>query len=139
MQRKPELQHVKSWFRCHWLSFPLSVALLRCYKLYFCIGSAGGDAAVPHFVSEEEGEGLPERLAEAGAHESVDNRVDRGVGIGHAVSPRLDLVCCVVGLEVGVERLEQDKDLNWTPANGEEDDNDHYHFGNLTPNRDSSL
>lgn len=90
-------------------------------------------------MSEEEGEGLPERLAEASAHKTVDNRVDRRVGIGHAVSPCLDLICCVVGLEVGVERLEQDKDLNGTPANGEEDNNDHYHFGNLTPNGDSSL
>ncbi len=128
-----------SWLRYHLLSFPLSVALLRCYELYLCIGRAGGDTAVSHFVSEEEGKGLPEGLAEAGAHKTVDNRVDRGVGIGHAVGPCLDLICCVVGFEVGIERLEQDKDLNGTPADGEESNNDHYHFGNLTPNGDRSL
>lgn len=130
------------WLRCaeNVLNlFSLSVALFSCYKLHFCIGRARGHAAVPHFVSEEEREGLPERLAEAGPHKTIDNGVDRRVGVGHAVSPRLDLIGCIVRLEVWIERLEEDKDLNGTPADGEEDNNDHYHFGNLTPNGDGSL
>lgn len=133
------LQQPDSWHEFTVFSFPLSVAFLCRYEFDFCIGRAGGHAAVPHFVSEEEGKGLPERLAEAGAHKTVDNGVDRGVGIGHAVGPRFDLICCVVGLEVGIERLEQDKDLNGTPADGEEDNDDHYHFGNLAPDGDGSL
>lgn len=90
-------------------------------------------------MSEEEWKGLPERFAEACTHETVDNGVDGGVGVGHAVGPRLDLICCVVRLEVWIERLEEDKDLNGTPADGEEDHYDHHHFGNLTPNGDGSL
>ena len=69
---------------------------------------------------EQEGEGLLEGLAEAGSHEPVHNGIDGGVGIRHAVGPCLYLVGCVVGFEVRVERLEEDKDLDGTPADSEE-------------------
>lgn len=90
-------------------------------------------------MSEEGGECLLEGLAEASPHESIHNRVDRGVGVRHTVGPSLDLVCGIIDFKVGVEGLEEGKDLNGTPANGEQHHDDDHHFGNLTPDGNGSL
>lgn len=76
---------------------------------------------------KQERERFPEGLLKTGSHEAINDGVDRGVGVRHAVGPRLDLVRCIVWLVVWMERLEQDKDLDWTPADGkqENDDDDH--------------
>lgn len=72
-------------------------------------------------------EGFPEGLLKGGSHESINDGVDRRVGVRHAVGPRLDLVCGIVGLVVWRERLKENKDLDGTPADGEEqDDYDHH-------------
>ena len=88
---------------------------------------------------EQKREGFPEGLLECGSHETVNDGVDRRVGVGHAVSPRLDLVCGVGGPEVGIERLEEDEDLDGTPANGKEEDDYYDHLGDFAPDTDSSL
>ena len=88
---------------------------------------------------EEEREGLPEGLPEASAHEAVNERVDRGVGVRHAVGPRLDLVGGIVGLVVRVKRLEKHKELDGTPADGEEEDDDHHHLGDFASYGDGPL
>lgn len=90
-------------------------------------------------MSEEEGECFPEGLSEAGTHKAIHDGVDRRVGIRHAVGPGLDLIRGIIDLKVGVERLKEDKDLNGTPADGEEHHDDHHHFGNLTPDGNGSL
>lgn len=90
-------------------------------------------------MSEEEGESLFEGLSETGTHEAIHDGVNRRVGIRHAVGPRLDLICGIINLKVGVERLKEDKDLNWTPADGEEHHDDYHHFGYLTPDGNGSL
>jgi hypothetical protein len=41
--------------------------------------------------AEDRGEGIFKGLSEVVAHESVDQRVDRRVGVGHAVGPDLHL------------------------------------------------
>lgn len=88
---------------------------------------------------EQKREGFPEGLFESGSHETVNYRVDRRVGVRHTVGPRLDLVCRIVGLVVRIERLEEDEDLDGTPANGEEEDDYYHHLGDFSPNTDSSL
>lgn len=90
-------------------------------------------------MSEEEGESLPEGFSEAGTHEAIHDGVDGRVGIRHAVGPRLDLICGIIDLKVRVERLKEDKDLDGTPADGEEHHDDYHHFGNLTPDGNGSL
>lgn len=90
-------------------------------------------------MSEEEGEGLPEGLSEAGTHEAIHDGVDRRVGVRHAVCPRLDLICGIINLKVRVERLKEDKDLNRTPADGKEHHDDYHHFGYLAPDGNGSL
>lgn len=120
-------------------SFPFCVALVCCNKFDFCICCTGSYTAVPHCLSEEKGESLSEGLSKAGTHKAIHNGVDRWVGIWHAVGPCLDLICGIIDLKVGVERLKEDKDLNWTPADGEEHHNDYDHFGNLTSDGNGSL
>lgn len=88
---------------------------------------------------EQEGEGFSEGFLEAGSHETVDYGVDRGVGVGHAVGPCLDFVRGVVGPVVWVERLEEDKYLDGTPADGEEEDDHYHHLGDFAPDADCSL
>lgn len=88
---------------------------------------------------EEEGKGLPEGLLKTGPHEAINDGVDRGVGVGHAVGPRLDLVRGVVGLILGVEGLKEDKELDGTPAHSEQEDDHHYHLGHLAPYAYGSL
>lgn len=88
---------------------------------------------------EQKWEGFPEGLLESSSHETINYGVDRRVGIGHAVGPRLDLVCGVVGPVVWIERLEEGKDLDGTPADGEEEDDYHHHLGHFAPDADSSL
>lgn len=52
---------------------------------------------------EQKWEGFPERLLEGCSHETINYGVDRRVGVGHTVGPRLDLVCGVVGPVVRIE------------------------------------
>ena len=80
---------------------------------------------------EQEGKGFPERLLKTGSHETINNGVDRGVGVRHAVGPRLDLVRGVVWLIVWIERLKEGEDLDGSPADGEEEDNDYHHLGDF--------
>lgn len=120
-------------------SFSFCIALVCCNKFDFCICCTGDYAAVPHRMLEEEGESLLEGLSEAGTHKAIHDGVDRRVGIRHAVGPCLDLICGIINLKVRVERLKEDKDLNWTPADCEEHYDDYHHFGNLTPDGNSSL
>lgn len=77
---------------------------------------------------EEKREGFPEGLLEGGSHETINDRVDGGVGVGHAVGPRFDLVCGVVGLVAWMERLKEHEDLDGTPADGKEQDDHHHHL-----------
>lgn len=88
---------------------------------------------------EQKWERFPEGLLKGGPHEAVNYGVDRRVGIGHAVGPRLDLVCGVVGTVVWIERLEEDEDLDGTPADGEQEDDDHHHPRDFASDADSSL
>lgn len=88
---------------------------------------------------EEKREGFPEGLLEGGTHESINNWVDRGVGVGHAVGPRFDLVRGVVGLVVWIERLKEHEDLDGSPADGEKQDNHHHHLRDFAPDSDGSL
>ena len=88
---------------------------------------------------EQEWERLLEGLAEAGSHEAVDYRVDRRVGVGHAVGPGLDLVGGVVGPVVRREGLKEDEELNGTPAHCEEKHNHHHHLGDFPPDADGPL
>lgn len=88
---------------------------------------------------EQEGERFPEGLLKAGSHETIYDGVDGGVGVGHAVGPRLDLVRGVVGLVVWIERLEKDEDLDGTPADGEEEDDHYHHLGDFAPYADCSF
>lgn len=90
-------------------------------------------------MPEEEGEGLSEGLSKAGTHKAIHDGVDRRVGIRHAVGPCLDLICGIINLKVGVERLKEDKDLNRAPADGEKQHNDYHHFRNLAPDGNGSL
>lgn len=94
------------------------VAFLRRDKLDLGVGRPGGHAAVPDFVSVQEGKGLPERLLETGAHEAVNNGIDGGVGIRHAVCPCLDLIRGIRCPKIRIEGLKEDKDLDGTPAQG---------------------
>lgn len=120
-------------------SFPFIVAFLCGDKLDLCVGCAGVHTAVPYLVFEQEWEGFLEGLAETGPHETVYKRIDRGVGIRHTVGPGLNLVSGISGLEVWVERLEEDKDLDGTPADGEKQDDDHHHFRDLAPDGNGSF
>lgn len=88
---------------------------------------------------EQKREGFPKGLLEGGSHETVNYGVDRRVGVGHAVGPRLDLVCGVVGPEVRIERLKEDEDLDGTPADGKQKDDYDHHLGDFAPDTDSSL
>lgn len=88
---------------------------------------------------EQEGKSFPERLLETSSHKAINYGVDRGVGVGHAVGPRLDLVCGIVRLVVRIERLEEDKDLDGPPADGKEKHNHYHHLGNFAPDADCSL
>lgn len=88
---------------------------------------------------EEKREGFPERLLERGPHEAVNDGVDRGVGVRHAVGPRFDFVRGVVGLVVWVEGLEEGEDLDGTPADGEEEDDHNHHLGHFAPDADGPL
>lgn len=115
------------------------VAFHRGNELDLGVGGPGSRAAVSDLVPEQEGEGLPEGLLEGGSHEAVDYRVDGRVGVGHAVGPRLYLVRGVVRLVVRMERLEEDEDLDGTPANGEKEDDHHHHLGDFAPDTDGSL
>lgn len=115
------------------------VSFLCCDKLDLGIGSPGSHAAVPDLVLEEKREGFPERLLERGPHEAVNDGVDRGVGVRHAVGPRFDFVRGVVGLVVWVEGLEEGEDLDGTPADGEEEDDHNHHLGHFAPDADGPL
>ena len=115
------------------------VPFFRGHKFDLCVGGAGHRAAVSDPVLEEKGEGLPEGLLKAGPHEAVDDGVDGGVGVGHAVGPRLDLVGGVVGLVLGIEGLKEDKELDGTPAHGEQEDDHHHHPGHLAAYADGPL
>lgn len=68
---------------------------------------------------EQEVESLFEGLAETVSHEAINDWVDGGVSVGHAVSPCLDLIGGVVDPVVGVEGLEQGEELDRPPADGE--------------------
>lgn len=109
------------------------VAFLCSNKLDLSIGCSRSHAAVPDLVLEQEWERLSERLLEVGAHESVNDWVDGGVGIGHAVGPRFDLIGGVVWPIVWIEGLEEDEDLDGTPADGEEQHDHHHHPGDFAP------
>lgn len=115
------------------------VSFLRGHKLDLSVGGPGSHAAVSHLVLEQKGEGLPEGLLEGGAHEAVNYGINRRVGVRHAVGPRLDLVGCVAGLIVCREGLKEDKDLDRTPADGEEEDDHDDHLGDFAPDADGSL
>lgn len=88
---------------------------------------------------EQKWEGFPEGLLKCGSHETINYGVDGRVGVGHAVGPRFDLVCGVVGPVIWIERLEEDKNLDGTPADGEEEDDYYHHLGDFAPDADSSL
>lgn len=115
------------------------VAFLCSNKLDLSIGSPRSHAAISHLVFEQKWEGFPEGLLEGGSHETVNYGVDRRVGVGHTVGPRLDLVCGIVGPVVWIEGLEEDEDLDGTPADGEEEDDYYHHLRDFAPNTDSSL
>lgn len=115
------------------------VSFLRGHELDLSIGGPGSHAAVSDLVLEQKWERFPEGLLKGGAHEAVNYGINRRVGVRHAVRPRLDLVGCVVGLIVCRERLEEDKDLDRTPADGEEEDDYDYHLGHFAPDADGSL
>lgn len=94
------------------------------------VGTAGyvGD---PHSLLGGEGKDLLESLPEIGSHEGIDQGVDAGVGVRHAVRPDLDLIGVVVALESWAKDLEEDEDLHRAPADSEEDHNDCHHAGDL--------
>lgn len=115
------------------------VAFLCSNKLDLSVGSPWRHATIPDLVFKKEWKGFPERLLKAGSHKPINNGVDWGVGIGHAVGPGLDLIHCVVGLVVWIERLEKHKDLDGTPTDGKEEDDHHHHLGDFAPDADGSL
>lgn len=115
------------------------VALLCGNKLDLSVGGPRSRAAVSDLAPKQEREGFPEGLLKAGSHEAVNYGVDRGVSVRHAVGPRLDLVRRVAGLVVWMERLEEDKDLDGTPADGKEENDNHNHLGDFAPDTDCSL
>lgn len=88
---------------------------------------------------EQKRESLTERLLEICSHEAINNGIHGGVGIGHAVGPRFDLVCGVVWLVAWIERLEEDEDLDGTPTDGKEEDDHYHHLGDFAPDTYGSL
>lgn len=115
------------------------VSFLRGHELDLSVGGPGSHAAVSDLVLEQKREGFAEGLLEGGAHEAVNYGIHGRVGVRHAVGPCLDLVGGVTGLIVCGERLEEDKDLDGTPADGEEEDDDDDHLGDFAPDADGSL
>lgn len=103
--------------------------------MHLCVGSALGKVGGRDALLEYEGEGFLEGLAEVSSHEGVHNRVDRGVGVGHAVSPDLHLVDVVVTLKAGAEGLHQDVELDGAPAEGKEKHHHSHHAGDLGSHR----
>lgn len=121
------------------LIYCIVVALLCSHKLDLSIGCPWSHAAVSDLVLEQKWESFPEGLLEGGAHEAINYGINRRVGVRHAVGPRLDLVGCVVELIVCRERLKEDKDLDGTPADGEEEDDYDHHLWDFAPDANGSF